>query len=167
MLNKPDGYVSATYDSHDPIVLDLIDGYEKRKLFPVGRLDKDTVGLLLITNDGDLAHRMLSPKKHVIKRYYLKFDGILTDKKISRFEEGITLEDGYLCMPASYEKLSENEGILSIKEGKYHQVKRMLEALDCTVTYLKRISFGPIELDKDLEEGKYRFLTEEELKRLK
>ena len=103
MLNKPDGYVSATYDSHDPIVLDLIDGYEKRKLFPVGRLDKDTVGLLLITNDGDLAHRMLSPKKHVIKRYYLKFDGILTDKKISRFEEGITLEDGYLCMPASYE----------------------------------------------------------------
>ena len=167
MLNKPDGYVSATYDSHDPIVLDLIDGYEKRKLFPVGRLDKDTVGLLLLTNDGDLAHRMLSPKKHVIKRYYLKFDGILTDKKISRFEEGITLEDGYLCMPASYEKLSENEGILSIKEGKYHQVKRMLEALDCTVTYLKRISFGPIELDKDLEEGKYRFLTEEELKRLK
>lgn len=167
MLNKPDGYVSATYDSHDPIVLDLIDGYEKRKLFPVGRLDKDTVGLLLITNDGDLAHRMLSPKKHVIKRYYLKFDGILTDKKISRFEEGITLEDGYLCMPASYEKLSENEGILSIKEGKYHQVKRMFEALDCTVTYLKRISFGPIELDKDLEEGKYRFLTEEELKRLK
>ena len=167
MLNKPDGYVSATYDSHDPIVLDLIDGYEKRKLFPVGRLDKDTVGLLLITNDGDLAHRMLSPKKHVIKRYYLKFDGILTDKKISRFEEGITLEDGSLCMPASYEKLSENEGILSIKEGKYHQVKRMLEALDCTVTYLKRISFGPIELDKDLEEGKYRFLTEEELKRLK
>lgn len=167
MLNKPDGYVSATYDSHDPIVLDLIDGYEKRKLFPVGRLDKDTVGLLLITNDGDLAHRMLSPKKHVIKRYYLKFDGILTDKKISRFEEGITLEDGYLCMPASYEKLSENEGILSIKEGKYHQVKRMLEALDCIVTYLKRISFGPIELDKDLEEGKYRFLTEEELKRLK
>lgn len=167
MLNKPDGYVSATYDSHDPIVLDLIDGYEKRKLFPVGRLDKDTVGLILITNDGDLAHRMLSPKKHVIKRYYLKFDGILTDKKISRFEEGITLEDGYLCMPASYEKLSENEGILSIKEGKYHQVKRMLEALDCTVTYLKRISFGPIELDKDLEEGKYRFLTEEELKRLK
>ena len=167
MLNKPDGYVSATYDSHDPIVLDLIDGYEKRKLFPVGRLDKDTVGLLLITNDGDLAHRMLSPKKHVIKRYYLKFDGILTDKKISRFEEGITLEDGYLCMPASYEKLSENEGILSIKEGKYHQVKRMLEALDCTVTYLKRISFGPIELDKDLEEGKCRFLTEEELKRLK
>ena len=167
MLNKPDGYVSATYDSHDPIVLDLIDGYEKRKLFPVGRLDKDTVGLLLITNDGDLAHRMLSPKKHVIKRYYLKFDGILTDKKISRFEEGITLEDGYLCMPASYEKLSENEGILSIKEGKYHQVKRMLEALDCTVTYLQRISFGPIELDKDLEEGKYRFLTEEELKRLK
>lgn len=167
MLNKPDGYVSATYDSHDPIVLDLIDGYEKRKLFPVGRLDKDTVGLLLITNDGDLAHRMLSPKKHVIKRYYLKFDGILTDKKISRFEEGITLEDGYLCMPASYEKLSENEGILSIKEGKFHQVKRMLEALDCTVTYLKRISFGPIELDKDLEEGKYRFLTEEELKRLK
>lgn len=166
MLNKPDGYVSATFDSHDPIVLDLIDGYEKRKLFPVGRLDKDTVGLLLITNDGDLAHRMLSPKKHVDKRYYLKFDGDLTDKKISKFSEGITLDDGYLCMPASYEKLGENEGILTIKEGKYHQVKRMLEALGCSVTYLKRISFGPLELDKDLEEGKYRFLTEEELKML-
>lgn len=166
MLNKPDGYVSATFDPHDPIVLDLIDGYEKRKLFPVGRLDKDTVGLLLITNDGDLAHRMLSPKKHVDKRYYLKFDGDLTDKKISKFSEGITLDDGYLCMPASYEKLGENEGILTIKEGKYHQVKRMLEALGCSVTYLKRISFGPLELDKELEEGKYRFLTEEELKML-
>ncbi len=167
MLNKPAGYVSATFDPHDSIVLDLIDGYEKRNLFPVGRLDKDTVGLLLITNDGALAHRMLSPKKHVVKRYYLKFDGALTDKKISKFAQGITIDDGYTCMPASYEKLGDNEGILSIKEGKYHQVKRMLEALDCNVTFLKRISFGPIDLDNNLEEGKYRFLTEEELEMLK
>lgn len=164
MLNKPDGYVSATYDNYDPIVLDLIEGYEKRNLFPVGRLDKDTVGLLLITNDGDLAHRMLSPKKHVDKSYYLKFEGVLTEKKISKFQEGITLDDGYLCMPAVYKSIANNEGILTIKEGKYHQVKRMLEALDCKVTYLKRISFGPLILDEKLQEGEYRFLTEEELK---
>lgn len=164
MLNKPDGYISATYDNHDPIVLDLIEGYEKRNLFPVGRLDKDTVGLLLITNDGDLAHRMLSPKKHVDKTYYLKFEGELTLDKISKFQEGIILEDGYLCMPAIYNKINNNEGILTIKEGKYHQVKRMLEALDCKVTYLKRISFGPLTLDENLQEGEYRFLTDEELK---
>ncbi len=164
MLNKPDGYISATYDNHDPIVLDLIEGYEKRNLFPVGRLDKDTVGLLLITNDGDLAHRMLSPKKHVDKTYYLKFEGELTLDKISKFQEGIILDDGYLCMPASYNRINNNEGILTIKEGKYHQVKRMLEALDCKVTYLKRISFGPITLDENLQEGEYRFLTDEELK---
>ena len=164
MLNKPDGYISATYDNHDPIVLDLIEGYEKRNLFPVGRLDKDTVGLLLITNDGDLAHRMLSPKKHVDKTYYLKFEGELTLDKISKFQEGIILDDGYLCMPANYNRINNNEGILTIKEGKYHQVKRMLEALDCKVTYLKRISFGPITLDENLQEGEYRFLTDEELK---
>ena len=164
MLNKPDGYISATYDNHDPIVLDLIEGYEKRNLFPVGRLDKDTVGLLLITNDGDLAHRMLSPKKHVDKTYYLKFEGELTLDKISKFQEGIILDDGYLCMPASYNRINNNEGILTIKEGKYHQVKRMLEALDCKVTYLKRISFGPLTLDENLQEGEYRFLTDEELK---
>ena len=164
MLNKPDGYISATYDNHDPIVLDLIEGYEKRNLFPVGRLDKDTVGLLLITNDGDLAHRMLSPKKHVDKTYYLKFEGELTLDKISKFQEGIILDDGYLCMPASYNKINNNEGMLTIKEGKYHQVKRMLEALDCKVTYLKRISFGPLTLDENLQEGEYRFLTDEELK---
>ncbi len=163
MLNKPDGYISATYDNHDPIVLDLIEGYEKRNLFPVGRLDKDTVGLLLITNDGDLAHRMLSPKKHVDKTYYLKFEGELTLDKISKFQEGIILDDGYLCMPASYNRINNNEGMLTIKEGKYHQVKRMLEALDCKVTYLKRISFGPLTLDEKLQEGEYRFLTEEEL----
>lgn len=164
MLNKPDGYISATIDNHDPIVLDLIEGYEKRNLFPVGRLDKDTVGLLLITNDGDLAHRMLSPKKHVDKTYYLKFEGELTLDKISKFQEGIILDDGYLCMPASYNRINNNEGILTIKEGKYHQVKRMLEALDCKVTYLKRISFGPLTLDENLQEGEYRFLTDEELK---
>lgn len=164
MLNKPDGYISATYDNHDPIVLDLIEGYEKRNLFPVGRLDKDTVGLLLITNDGDLAHRMLSPKKHVDKTYYLKFEGELTLDKISKFQEGIILDDGYFCMPASYNRINNNEGILTIKEGKYHQVKRMLEALDCKVTYLKRISFGPLTLDENLQEGEYRFLTDEELK---
>lgn len=167
MLNKPDGYISATFDNHDPIVLDLIDGYENRGLFPVGRLDKDTVGLLLITNDGMLAHKLLSPKRHVDKSYYLKFDGILNDSKISKLEHGIILDDGYKCMEAKYNVISTDEGILTIKEGKYHQVKRMLEAVGCTVTYLKRISFGPLTLDVNLEEGKYRKLTDEEIKVLK
>ena len=166
MLNKPDGYVSATWDFHDPTVLDLISGYEKRKLFPVGRLDKDTVGLLLITNDGDLAHRMLSPKSHVDKKYYLKYDGIFKKSYHNVFETGVTLDDGYVCMPAKFIELGAGEGEIIIKEGKFHQVKRMMEAVGCQVTYLKRIEFGPLNLDEGLKEGEYRPLSIEELKSL-
>ena len=166
MLNKPDGYVSATWDFHDPTVLDLISGYEKRKLFPVGRLDKDTVGLLLITNDGDLAHRMLSPKRHVDKKYYLKYDGVFKKNYHNIFETGVTLDDGYVCMPAKFIELGDGEGEIIIKEGKFHQVKRMMEAVGCQVTYLKRIDFGPIKLDEELKEGEYRALSIEELKSL-
>ena len=163
MLNKPDGYVSATWDYHDPTVLDLIDGYEKRNLFPVGRLDKDTEGLLLITNDGDLAHRMLSPKSHVDKKYYLKYDGEFKPSYHKIFESGVTLDDGYLCMPAKFIELGNNEGEIIIREGKFHQVKRMMEAVGCKVTYLKRIEFGPIRLDEDLRLGEYRLLNADEL----
>lgn len=162
MLNKPSGYVSATYDANDPTVLDLIHGYENRKLFPVGRLDKDTVGLIIITNDGELAHRLLTPKSHVDKTYYLKFEGEFKEHYHKLFEEGILLEDGYKCMPAKFILLGNHEGKIIIREGKYHQVKRMLEAVNCRVTYLKRIQFGNLKLDDTLEEGKYRELTVEE-----
>lgn len=167
MLNKPDGYISATYDANDPIVLDLISGYEKRNLFPVGRLDKDTEGLLLITNDGKLAHNLLSPKKHVDKIYYLKFEGEFTKKAHELFENGVILDDGYMCMPAKFINLRNGEGKIIIKEGKYHQVKRMMEAVGCRVTYLKRIEFGPLKLDETLDFGEYRLLTLDEINDLK
>ena len=167
LLNKPDGYVSATYDNYDPTVLDLIDGYEKRNIFPVGRLDKDTVGLLLITNDGDMAHRLLSPKKHVDKKYYLKYDGKVPKNVCKLFENGITLDDGYKCMPAKFIDLGNNEAHIIIKEGKFHQVKRMMNEVGCEVVYLQRVEFGPLKLDDSLEEGEYRHLTESELATLK
>ena len=167
MLNKPEGYVSATYDYSKPIVLDLIDDYKKRNLFPVGRLDIDTHGLLLITNDGNLAHRMLSPKSHVDKKYYLKYEGKYNDFFLKKFEEGIILDDGYKCMPAEFIDLGDNEAYIIIREGKFHQVKRMMEAVGCNVTFLKRISFGNLVLDESLKEGKWRHLTSEEFESLK
>ena len=139
MLNKPDGYISATFDKRDPIVLDLID---KEDLvfepFPVGRLDKDTEGLLVLTNDGQLAHRVLSPKKHVPKTYYAKIEGIVTEEDIKAFAKGVTLDDGYETMPAELiilksDEISEIE--LTIHEGKFHQVKRMFESVDKKVIY--------------------------------
>ncbi len=166
MLNKPDGYISATYDRFDPIVLDLIDGYENRNLFPVGRLDKDTVGLLLITNDGQLAHRLLSPKSHVDKKYYLKYDGVFPKNAYKLFTDGVVLDDGYKCMPAKFIDLGNNEANIIIKEGKFHQVKRMMQAVGCEVTYLKRVEFGSLVLDASLKEGEYRHLTTNELQNL-
>ncbi len=167
ILNKPEGYVSATYDSRDPIVLDLIDGHENRGLFPVGRLDKDTTGLLLISNDGKLAHKLLSPTKHVDKVYELTFSGTFKPAYHKYFAEGITLDDGYKCMPATFELLEPNKGRITIKEGKYHQVKRMMQALGMEVLTLKRIEFGPISLPSDLKLGEYRELTSEELELLR
>lgn len=167
MLNKPDGYISATYDRHDPIVMDLIEGYENRGLFPVGRLDKDSEGLLLITNDGLLAHKMLAPKYHVDKKYYIKYDGIVTSDKKNMFEGGITIDDGYKCKEAKFIPLSSNEAYVVISEGKFHQVKRMMEAIGCKVTYLRRVEFGPLKMDDTLGLGEYRHLTEDEVKSLK
>ena len=167
MLNKPEGYVSATYDFNKPIVLDLIDDYKKRNLFPVGRLDIDTHGLLLITNDGNLAHKLLAPKSHVDKKYYLKYDGKFNESFFQKFKDGITLDDGYKCMPAEFIDLGNNEAYIIIREGKYHQVKRMMESVGCNVTFLKRISFGNLLLDESLEEGKWRHLTIEEIDSLR
>lgn len=167
MLNKPDGVISATYDPKDPIVLDLIIDVPTRGLFPVGRLDKDSEGLLLITNDGKLAHELLSPKKHVDKVYYIDYEGTLDFDVKEKFKEGIVIDDGYKCLPASIELINENSAYVTIREGKFHQVKRMIEAVNGKVTYLKRIKFGPLELDKSLEKGEYRFLTEEELNSLR
>ena len=168
MLNKPDGYISATFDKHDPIVLDLIDSsYLVFEPFPVGRLDKDTEGLLVLTNDGQLSHRVLSPKKHVPKTYYAKIQGKVTEEDILAFEKGVILDDGYETMPSQLKILKSDdisEIELTIHEGKFHQVKRMFESVDNKVVYIIRIYMGKLKLDESLELGEYRELTEEEVK---
>ena len=158
MLNKPDGYISATFDNNLPTVLDLIYGYESRNLFPVGRLDIDTYGLLILTNDGKLAHKLLSPKNHVEKKYYLKYDGKYKDNFVDIFKKGIPLDD-FVCKPAKFEDLGNNEAYITISEGKFHQIKRMMEYVGCEVTYLERIEFGNIKLDTNLKRGEFRILT--------
>ena len=168
MLNKPDGYISATFDKYDPIVLDLIDqSYLVFEPFPVGRLDKDTEGLLVLTNDGQLAHRVLSPKKHVPKTYYAKIQGKVTEEDILAFEKGVILDDGYETMPSQLKILKSDdmsEIELTIHEGKFHQVKRMFESVGKKVVYLKRLSMGKLKLEESLKLGEYRELTEEEVK---
>ena len=154
MLNKPAGTVSATEDGRYPTVVSLIEERKRKDLFPVGRLDLDTEGLLLITNDGDLAHRLLSPKRHVDKIYFVRYSGDLPRDSVRRFGEGLVLEDGTRTMPAE-------------REGKFHQVKRMMEAVGCRVTYLKRLSMGSLKLDESLEPGQYRPLTQQELEELR
>lgn len=167
MMNKPQGVISATEDKYQNTVLDILeDRYKNRGLFPAGRLDKDTEGLLILTNNGTLAHNMLSPKKHVTKKYLVKVVGRLEESDVKAFENKIVLEDGYECMPAKLDILESDEeslAIVEIKEGKFHQVKRMFLATDKTVVYLKRISMGPISLDENLRLGEYRKLTAEEL----
>ena len=172
MMNKPAGVISATFDNKYETVIDLLEvEHQVFEPFPVGRLDKDTVGLLLLTNDGDLNHRLISPKWKVDKVYFAKIDQKVTEEDIEKFKHGITLDDGYRCKEAILEiqKASEegSEIVLTIQEGKFHQVKRMFEAVGKKVTYLKRIEFGTLPLDEDLEEGEYRELTEEEIAILK
>ena len=169
MLNKPAGCVSATTDTKDITVLDLIKDKNRKDLFPVGRLDKDTEGLLLITNDGALAHRLLAPKKHVDKLYYAKIEGVVTEEDKNAFAKGVCIGEDEITMPASLEILTSGEISeihLTIQEGKFHQVKRMFEAVGKKVIYLKRLSMGSLILDESLEPGEYRTLTEEELQRL-
>ena len=170
MMNKPPGVISATEDKFDQTVIDLLDPYfQNFEPFPVGRLDKDTEGLLLITNDGTLTHNLLSPKKHVPKWYYAKIDGVVTESDIEAFAQGVTLDDGYHTKPGELKILASGEQSeieLMIQEGKFHQVKRMFEAVGKTVTYLKRLSMGPLALDEELALGDYRELTKEELQSL-
>lgn len=170
MLHKPVGVVSATQDNVSETVLDLITDKQRKDLFPVGRLDKDTEGLLLITNDGELAHRLLSPKKHVDKLYYAKVAGRVSEEDVRVFEEGVDIGEESITLPAKLRILvtadiSEIE--LTIQEGKFHQVKRMFEAVGKEVLYLKRLSMGSLVLDPELKPGEYRDLTEAELALLK
>lgn len=170
MLHKPAGVVSATMDNVSKTVLDLIHDKKGKDLFPVGRLDKDTEGLLLITNDGDLAHQLLSPKKHVDKLYYAKINGKVTIDDQKKFSEGIDIGEEKITLPAKLkilksDQMSEIE--LTIQEGKFHQVKRMFEAVGKEVIYLKRMSMGGLYLDPELTPGEYRELTAEEINYLK
>lgn len=186
MLNKPKGVVSATEDRLHETAVDLIDEKQRKDLFPVGRLDIDAEGLLLITNDGNLAHRLLSPRRHVDKQYYALVEGRLPQDAKERFRQGIVLEDGTETMAARLELLpahrqggpgngadgkgvgneAGSEALVTIQEGKFHQVKRMFEALGCKVAYLKRLSMGPLRLDEGLGPGEYRALSQEEIRLL-
>ncbi len=165
MMNKPQGLLSATVDAKAPTVLDCLPEYlRKAGLFPAGRLDKDTVGLLLLTNDGVLAHRILSPRARVPKRYLARVQGVLDEGDVAAFRAGMLLRDQTRCLPASLEILpGEGRCAVTLEEGKYHQVKRMLAARGKPVLHLQRISIGPLELDPSLEEGMWRELTEKEL----
>ncbi|WP_339259559.1 pseudouridine synthase [Lysinibacillus sp. FSL K6-3209] len=167
MMNKPPGVISATEDLRDETVIDLLDPLHQHfQPFPVGRLDKDTEGLLLLTNDGVLAHNLLSPKKHVPKVYYAKIEGIVTQEDGERFARGVELDDGYVTKPGKLVILKsapQSEIELTIQEGKFHQVKRMFEAVGKHVIYLKRLSMGSLQLDESLALGEYRELTPEEL----
>lgn len=170
MMNKPPGVISATEDNFQETVIDLLSAeHAAYEPFPVGRLDKDTEGLLLITNDGKLTHKLLSPKKHVPKLYFAVIEGMVTEKDIAAFRNGVTFDDGYLTKPAELQILKSGETSeieISIMEGKFHQVKRMFEAVGKRVNYLKRISMGSLELDEELELGTYRELTVDELEGL-
>jgi 16S rRNA pseudouridine516 synthase len=165
MLNKPEGYVSATEDSKLPVVTELLSPeLRKMELFPVGRLDRDTVGLMILTNDGNLAHSVLSPKKHVAKEYRFECDEPMVKGAEELFKSGVTLADGYECKSAEL-LLDEHRlgGIITLTEGKYHQIKRMVASTSNRVTFLERISFAGISLDRGLARGEWRYLSDEEV----
>lgn len=173
MLNKPQGVISATNDKSDKTVIDLIKDAKRKDLFPVGRLDKDTEGLLLITNDGELSHNLLSPKKHVDKTYFAKVKGHITDEEVLKFKNGLVVDETFTAKPARLHVLKFNDADnttdiqITIHEGKFHQIKRMFEAVGSEVLYLKRLSMGTLLLDKNLIPGEYRKLSQEEINALK
>lgn len=172
MLHKPSGVVSATEDARERTVLDLLESPARTGLFPVGRLDKDTEGLLLLTNDGELAHRLLSPRKHVDKTYEAVIDGMVNDQDVKHFSSGMDIGDDTPTLPAVLSILhtdpeqKRSRVSITIQEGRYHQIKRMFEAVGKKVLYLKRIRMGPLELDPSLPKGQARRLTEEEIRAL-
>ncbi len=164
LLHKPGGVLTATEDRRQETVMELLPQELRRVgLAPVGRLDKDTEGLLLLTNDGELTHRLLSPKSHVDKRYFARVDGHLTVAHAEAFAKGMTLGDGLKCLPARLEILPDNGCIVTVREGKFHQVKRMLAACGAPVVYLKRLSMGPLVLGDELGRGEHRMLRDEEV----
>ncbi len=167
ILNKPKGYVSATCDNLDKTVLDLVpDCFKNRNLFPAGRLDKDTTGLMIITDDGEFSHNILSPSKHVKKTYLVMIDKEITVEMINSFEKGIMLNDG-LCKKAKLEKIDKNKGIVTLTEGRYHQIKRMFGCFNSKVIELERIGIGNLMLPSDLKVGEIRELTRDELNKIK
>ena len=166
MLNKPAGVLSATEDNYCSTVIDLMEGVHTEGLFPVGRLDKDTEGLLLITDNGVLAHSLLSPRKHVNKQYYVKLNECVAAETVKWFAEGLKISEGFVCLPAVLEVLSDTEVLLTIQEGKFHQVKRMFASVQMEVIYLKRLSMGSLVLDEDLKPGEFRPLRDEEIEAL-
>lgn len=165
LLHKPAGVISATEDDKHKTVLDLLPPMYQH-LFPVGRLDKDTEGLLLLTNDGQLAHQLLSPKKHVNKTYYVELQQPLKKEAEKLVNDGLVIDGGYQCLSATIERITNTTCYITIQEGKFHQVKRMFNALDNTVTYLKRVSMGPLTLPDDLKKGMYRLLNDDEMAKL-
>lgn len=175
MLNKPAGVVSATKDSREKTVVELITENKRRDIFPVGRLDKDTEGLLIITNDGKLANNLLAPGKHVEKKYQVEVKGRVTDDTIEYFRKGLDIGDENITLPAELSLLCvqdmgeyyKSKCIVTITEGRYHQIKRMFKAVGMEVTYLKRLAMGPLLLDENIPTGRYRRLTDEEIKMLK
>ncbi len=168
MMNKPAGVLSATEDGREKTVIDLLPAELRRLgLFPVGRLDRDTEGLLLLTDDGGLAHRLLSPRHHVDKEYFVRVEGRLTQEDADAFRRGMVLDDGLRCLPAELDLLGDSEALVTLREGKYHQVKRMLADRGKPVRYLKRLRMGNLTLDSSLESGGFRFLTNEELENLR
>lgn len=167
MLNKPAGVVSATEDTLSKTVVELLSREDYRKdIFPAGRLDKDTEGFLLLTNDGELAHRLLSPKKHVDKTYFVRLRDALSEEAGTKLETGVSIGEKRDTRPAKVERVDTDTILLTIQEGKFHQVKRMLQAVDNQVLYLKRITFGGLSLDEGLSPGEYRALSDEEVKLL-
>lgn len=165
MINKPEGYVSSTDDPRDKTVLDLLPiEYRKYNLFPCGRLDKDTLGLIILTNNGKASHALLSPKHHVEKKYYFKLIQPIEEKDVNKIEQGITLKDGYTTKPCKINMINSTEGYIILTEGKYHEIKRMFSSVSNKITFLKRISFSNILLDPNLKEGEFRSLNDNEIK---
>ncbi len=163
MMHKPAGVITATEDASQKTVMELLGEDYRKDLFPVGRLDKDTEGLLLITNDGELSHALLSPKKHVPKTYFVQIPEKLDDLQIQTLEQGVDIGDEKITLPAKVQLVDDTHILLTIHEGRYHQVKRMLSAVGSQVLYLKRMTFGSLTLDNSLEKGAYRALTEDEI----
>lgn len=167
MLNKPEGYVSAREDRQDPVVTELLSPVDAVRVHPCGRLDKYTIGLMILSDDGELSHRLLSPSRHVPKKYLFTSLSPLTEEQIDKLEAGVHIEGGYLTKPCEIQMSSPCEGYITIHEGKYHQIKQMLYAVGNKITSLKRVTFGPLSLDPALEAGEWRYLTDSELDELR